>query len=454
MPAWLCRLSLAIGAEAEKVDFCFQIRPILADHCFKCHGPDEKARKGKLRLDLQESAYAIRDADRQEAAIVPFHPDRSQLCRRITATNEDDRMPPPASKLSLTDEEKALLRQWVEQGAEYKPHWAFSPVASVPVPRLTDRAAQRNEVDAFVLARLAREGVQAAPEAARETLIRRLSFDLRGLPPSLEEIDVFIADTSAGAYDHLVDKLLASPAYGEQQAALWLDLARFADTYGYQNDVERDMSPWRDWVIRAFNDNLPYDQFVTWQIAGDLLPKPTRDQLVATAFNRLHRQTNEGGSIDDEFRAEYVADRVATAGTAFLGLTLGCARCHDHKYDPVTQKDFYRMAAFFNNIDESGLYSHFTRATPSPSLLLYGKGQEARHRELQSQIQAKEAGLPALIRDARPRFESWLATREGLDERIPQTSPHAEPRDVHLQDKRPTILPLPFGRGEGRGEGS
>jgi cytochrome c553 len=414
------------ATETGKVDFSFQIRPILADHCFKCHGQDEKARKGKLRLDVPESAYAIRDAARKEAAVVPRHPERSQLCWRIAATNEDDRMPPPASKLSLTSEEKRLLKLWVEQGAEYKPHWAFSPVAETKVPRLADKSHARNAIDAFIQARLARDGIKPAAEASRETLIRRLSFDLRGLPPSLDEIDAFCADTSGDAYEHLVDKLLASPAYGEQQAALWLDLARFADTYGYQNDIDRDMSPWRDWVIRAFNQNLPYDQFITWQIAGDLLPSAMRDQLVATAFNRLHRQTNEGGSIDDEFRAEYVADRVATTGTAFLGLTLGCARCHDHKYDPVSQKNFYRMAAFFNNIDESGLYSHFTRATPSPSLLLYPEGQEAKHKALREQIQSKEAALAAMSESARPRFESWFASGQHVIA-APQPSETAPP---------------------------
>ncbi len=415
--AW-CGLLLAVfwgrwvlaAPAADPVDFCFQVRPILADRCFKCHGPDEKARKGKLRLDLKENAYAVRDAARKESAVVPFHPERSQLCWRISATNEDDRMPPVASNLSLTAEEKAVLKRWVEQGAEYKPHWAFSPVAKVPVPRVTTGSLERNPIDAFVEARLAREGLRPAPEASRETLIRRLSFDLRGLPPSLDEIDSFVSDTSPDAYEHLVDRLLASPAYGEQQAALWLDLARFADTYGYQNDVERDISPWRDWVIRVFNDNLPYDQFVTWQIAGDLLPSPTRDQALATAFNRLHRQTNEGGSVEEEFRAEYVADRVATTGTTFLGLTLGCARCHDHKYDPIGQKEFYRVAAFFNNIDESGLYSHFTHATPSPTLLLYPAGVEAKHNELLAKIRDQETTLAKLSRSAQADFDKWLAS--------------------------------------------
>jgi hypothetical protein len=457
------------NSAAEKLNFSFQVRPILADHCFKCHGPDEKARKGKLRLDLPETAYAIRQPDKQEAAIVPFHPERSQLCWRISATNEDDRMPPPASNLSLNEAERSLLQRWVAEGAQYTPHWAFIPVGTVPVPDVAVnlraahdgrpqgaqtasttqkgaallRDSQRElqpakPVDRFIQSRLAREGLRPSPEASRETLIRRLSLDLRGLPPSLEEINEFLADKSPAAYERLVERFLASPAYGEQQAAQWLDLARFADTYGYQSDVERDMSPWRDWVIRAFNQNLPYDQFITWQLGGDLLPAPTRDQLVATAFNRLHRQTNEGGSIEEEFRAEYVADRVATAGTAFLGLTLGCARCHDHKYDPVSQKDFYRLSAFFNNCDESGLYSHFTRATPSPTLLLYRDGEEARHQALQQQLQQAEAALPALAATAAERFDAWLRTESNA---IPTPQPAAAfAFEEIVSDKTPDSL--------------
>jgi hypothetical protein len=397
-------------AATNQLDFNFQVRPILADRCFKCHGPDEKARKAKLRLDLAETAYAYRDKDTGKPALVPGHPEQSEVCRRILAPdNDDDRMPPASSNLSLSSEEKEILRRWIAQGAEYKQHWAFIPVGNVPVPKLADGSQVRNPIDAFVLERLQGEGLKLTPQASRETLIRRLSFDLRGLPPTLAEIDEFLADKSPDAYDKLVDRMLASPAYGEEQASVWLDLARFADTYGYQNDVDRDMSPWRDWVIRACNENLPYDQFITWQIAGDLLPHPTRDQILATAFNRLHRQTNEGGSVEEEFRVEYVSDRVSTAGTAFLGLTLGCARCHDHKYDPITQKDFYSMSAFFDNIDESGLYSHFTRATPSPTLLLYREGEEAKHEELQTKVQSAEAGLAQVAKDAQSRFNDWLA---------------------------------------------
>ncbi|HSU54551.1 MAG TPA: DUF1549 domain-containing protein, partial [Candidatus Dormibacteraeota bacterium] len=295
----------------DKIDFNFQVRPILADRCFKCHGPDEKARKAKLRLDMPESAYSVRDTNKQTRAIVPSHPEQSELVRRITTSDDDDRMPPQASNLSLTPEEKEVLRRWVLEGGEYKTHWAFSPVRKPAVPSSVQNSQARNPIDAFVLARLEKEGLTLSPEATRETVIRRLSFDLRGLPPTLQEIDEFLTNSAPKAYEQIVDKFLASPAYGEHLANDWLDLARFADTYGYQSDVERDMSAWRDWVIRAFNSNLPYDQFILWQIAGDLLPSPTRDQIVATAFNRLHRQTNEGGSVEEEFRVEYVSDRVS-----------------------------------------------------------------------------------------------------------------------------------------------
>jgi len=406
----------------DKLDFNFQIRPILADRCFKCHGPDDKARKAKLRLDSAEGAYALRDAATRKRAIVPHHPEQSELMRRITAKDPDDRMPPLTSNLTLNSEERELLRRWIEQGAEYKLHWAFIPVAKVTVPTPLPGAHVANPIDAFVLSRLEREGLKPSPAAPRETLIRRLSFDLCGLPPTLQEIDAFLSDTSPKAYEKLVERLLASPAYGEQQANSWLDLARYADTYGYQNDVERDLSPWRDWVIRSFNDNLPYDKFIIWQLAGDLLPGPTRDQILATAFNRLHRQTNEGGSVEEEFRCEYVADRVATTGTAFLGLTLGCARCHDHKYDPIKQKDFYRMSAFFNNIDEFGLYSHFTHAMPSPTLLLYPPGVEARHKALRDQIQRKETALAKLAHAAQPGFGAWF---HSADHSVPKPIPAA-----------------------------
>jgi hypothetical protein len=280
------------------------------------------------------------------------------------------------------------------------------PVQAAEVPTLAGGTVA-NPIDAFVRARLEEAGLTPAPQASPETLIRRLAFNLTGLPPTPAEIDAFEADRSPGGYARVVARYLASPAYGERMAIDWLDLARYADTYGYQADVDRDMSPYRDWVIRAFNDNLSYDRFLTWQLAGDLLPNATTEQRIATAFNRLHRQTNEGGSIEAEFRTEYVIDRVNTFSTAMLGLTMECARCHDHKFDPITQRDYFSMFAFFNSIDESGLYSHFTSATPSPSLLLWPAEKKAQHDRVQARIAAAEAALEARSRTARPAFRAW-----------------------------------------------
>jgi hypothetical protein len=386
---------------APRIDFTSQIRPLLSDRCFRCHGPDASKRKAKLRLDVREGAFKQMNAG--WAIVKPHDPGKSELVRRIFSEDYDDMMPPADSKLSLSDEEKALLKRWVSQGADYRPHWSFAPVAVAP-PAIRDGSAATNPIDVFVRARLEQAGLSPAPPASREVLIRRLAFDLTGLPPSTADIDAFLADQSRGAYERVVDRYLALPAYGERMATDWLDLARYADTYGYQADFDRDMSAYRDWVIGAFNRNLPYDQFLTWQLAGDLLPKPTRDQRVATAFNRLHRQTNEGGSIEEEFRTEYVVDRVNTFGTAMLGLTVECARCHDHRFDPITQRDYYSLFAFFNNIDESGLYPHFTRATPSPSLLLWPAATQRRHQRLAEEIREAESKLPQIARSARPAF--------------------------------------------------
>jgi len=394
-------------AAAEKVDFNFQIRPLLSDRCFTCHGPDEKARKAKLRLDTREGLF--KQLEDGSTVVKPGSATNSELVRRIVAT-DDDQMPPEKSNLKLTDAEKELLQRWIAQGAEYKGHWAFNPVEKVSPPTPGNAKWVRNPIDAFVLTKIESEKLKPTPEATRETLIRRLALNLTGLPPTLEEIDAFLADNSPQAYERVVERYLSSPAYGERMTLDWLDLARYADTYGYQADVDRDMSPWRDWVINAFNDNLPYDDFLRWQIAGDLLPNATREQKLATAFNRLHRQTNEGGSIEEEFRAEYASDRVNTFGTAMLGLTLSCAKCHDHKYDPITQRDYYSFFAFFNNIDESGLYSHFTRATPTPTLLLWPEGKEQQHAELRKQIATAEAGLKQTERDAEKAFQAWLAS--------------------------------------------
>jgi len=388
------------------VDFTTQIRPLLSDRCFRCHGPDAGKRKAKLRLDLASGAFKALDDG--WAVVTPRRPDLSELIRRTSLpVDDEDMMPPADSHLSLSDAEKALLKRWVEEGADYKAHWSFVPVPSTASTR-------RASIDTFIEAKLSEAGLQPAPPASREAFIRRAALTLTGLPPTVAEIDAFLADTSPKAFERVVDRYLASPAYGERMALDWLDLARYADTYGYQADVDRDMSPYRDWVIRAFNDNLPYDQFLTWQLAGDLLPRPTRDQRIATAFNRLHRQTNEGGSVEEEFRTEYVVDRVNTFGTAMLGLTLECARCHDHKFDPITQRDYYALFAFFDNIDESGLYSHFTTATPTPSLLLWPSSRAAERDRLDARIAEAEKRLRTLADRARGPFEAWIAHAAAL----------------------------------------
>jgi hypothetical protein len=398
------------------VDFTTQIRPLLSDRCFRCHGPDANKRKAELRLDLPAGAFKALESG--WAVVKPGQPERSELVRRIFA-EDDDMMPPYESHLSLSDAEKALLRRWVEEGADYRPHWAFQPVRSRTPP---SAGASTNPIDGFIATRLADAGLRPAPAASRDTFIRRVALTLTGLPPTLDEIDAFLADSSPAAFERVVDRYLASPAYGERMAMDWLDLARYADTYGYQADVERDMSPYRDWVIRAFNGNLPYDQFLTWQLAGDLLPGATRDQRIATAFNRLHRQTNEGGSVEEEFRTEYVADRVNTFGTAMLGLTLECARCHDHKFDPITQRDYFSLFAFFNSIDESGLYSHFTNATPTPALLLWPAGRTEPRDRIAARMAETERHLKALAQSARTSFQKWMAGTPQL--RLPAPITH------------------------------
>lgn len=317
-------------------------------------------------------------------------------------------MPPPDSNLSLSNEEKNLLDKWIASGAAFDKHWSFKNLpAKVDVPRAGDSWA-RNEIDRFVTRKLDREGVSPKREAEKTTLLRRVTFALTGLPPTPEEIDAFLENESPTAYEDAVDRLLSSSHYGERMAVNWLDLARYADTFGYQQDKYRAVWPWRDWVVQSFNRNMPFDQFVVWQLAGDLLKNPTREQKLATAFNRLHRQTNEGGSIEEEFRTEYVVDRVDTFGAAFLGLTVGCARCHDHKYDPLPQKEYYQLFAYFNNIDESGLYSYFTSAMPTPTLDLATPDQAKRLKQLEQQLREAESRVAEVRKERQSTFHSWL----------------------------------------------
>ncbi|MCG8649910.1 MAG: DUF1549 domain-containing protein, partial [Pirellulales bacterium] len=362
------RLTLALGlalatglvpAGAEDVNFNRDIRPILSDKCTFCHGPDEATREAGLRLDLRDDAAAVLES--------------GELIERIHSDDPDMVMPPPDSKLSLTGQEKQLLKRWIEAGAPYEKHWAFELLPeSVNVPEVADDRWVKQSLDRFVLARIEAAGLSPNEQAPPLRWLRRVTMDLTGLPPTPEEIQQFQVECEAdqeAAYRKTVDRLLKSPAFGEHMAVAWLDLARYADSYGYQSDKLNTQWPYRDWVVRALNDNLSYDEFLTWQLAGDLLDNPSRDQQLATAFNRIHRLNNEGGAVFEEWRIENVADRVHTFGTAVLGLTMECCRCHDHKYDPISMRDYYSLAAFFNSIDESGVYDR-TAKVPCPSMLL------------------------------------------------------------------------------------
>lgn len=339
------------------VSYNFDIRPILSDKCFICHGPDANKRQAGLRLDIPEEAYKSLADNPGAHALVPGDPSQSQVFLRISSPDSSWRMPPAESNLFLTEREITLIQRWIEQGARYEAHWAFVPPRHHPVPEVRDKGWPRNDIDYFVLKKLEDNSMTASPEADRERLLKRVSLDITGLPPSLEMMDRFLSDDSDDAYAEIVDELLASPAYGERMAVHWMDVARFADSHGFQDDSYRSQWPWRDWVIHAFNKNMPYDQFITWQLAGDLLPDATKEQVLATAFNRNHKITEEGGVIDEEYRSMYVADRTDLLGKGLLGVTIECAQCHDHKYDPFSQKEYYSLYAFFNNIREVGIES-------------------------------------------------------------------------------------------------
>ncbi len=398
----------AVDDLPDRVDFALHVKPILSDRCFKCHGPDGAARTSDLRLDLQDTALATLPSG--VTAIVPGSPRRSEVVRRILSDDPGLVMPTPDSHLTLTDYEKAVIIRWIDQGAEWKPHWAFTPPVRPDVPApVASHWTAHNPIDRFVHATLKTRRLEPRPEASKETLVRRVTLALTGLPPTPAEIEAFVADASPDAYERLVDRLLASPAYGERMAADWLDIARFADTHGYQDDVKRDMSPWRDWVIDAFNRNMRADRFVTWQLAGDLVPDATRESRLATAFNRHHMQSQEGGIVPEEYRVEYVADRVQTFGRAFLGVTLECARCHDHKYDPVTQREYFQLYAFFNSINEAGQAPY--SGMPSPTLILPSADVERRLEALAAERQALEREMAAAADAADASFEAWVRTR-------------------------------------------
>ncbi len=461
---------ILIAAETvpTKLEFNRDIRPILSDKCFVCHGPDSAKRAAGLRLDLRDAATAERDGAR---AIVPHDSSKSEVYRRINSTDLDEQMPPPASSLKLSQAEIHLLKRWIDEGAEYQPHWSFIPPKGGVPPTTGQPAGLRNPIDSFVRARLDREGFRAATDAEKTTLIRRVSFDLIGLPPSLAEVDTFVADESPDAYERLVDRLLASPRYGERMAANWLDAARYADTNGYQTDGPRFMWRWRDWVIDAFNQNQPFDEFTIDQIAGDIIeeraknttgdsdgaksslshraelrnPATANARMIATGFNRNHRGNAEGGIIPEEFRVEYVVDRVETTSTVWLGMTFGCARCHDHKYDPINQREFYQLFAFFNQVPEPGKY--IRNGNSMPYLPAPTADQQSQLEQLQKESMAARsawlfmqntvrAGMNSLATKIRQQGEQidW-SFREGLESHIAF--------DGDQQIERPVVAPKP-----------
>jgi hypothetical protein len=392
-------LQLALGADNGAIEYNRHVRPILAENCFACHGPDSASRQAELRLDQREAAV-------EAAAIVPNKPKESEVIRRVFSEDPDEIMPPPSSHKKLTVEQKELLQRWVASGANYEPHWSFIAPVRQEAPRVQGSGFRvQNPIDAIITVRLQSEGLTMSAAADRSTLIRRVSLDLTGLPPTIDEVDEFLRDGSSNAYEKLVDRLLSSPRYGEHMARYWLDAARYGDTHGMHQDNERSLWPYRDWVIKAFNENKPFDQFTIEQLAGDLLPGATREQQVATGFNRCNVTTSEGGSIDAELRVRYTVDRVETTTTVWLGLTAGCAACHDHKFDPITQREFYQLYAFFNSIDDDP--KDLNALAPPPVLRLETAQQEAELRELLAKIETLQAEIKTTL--AKTKYDEPMA---------------------------------------------
>ena len=411
----ICILAGLSLPAAGEIDFNRDIRPILSDRCFKCHGPDASNQKSEFRLDTREKALASIDG---YAGVVPGELEESELHHRIWSEDRDEMMPPPGSKLSLSEQEKKLLDRWIREGATYDTHWSFKPIPEeIPVPEAESRVL--TPIDSFIRAGMKETGLGPNADTSHESWLRRVTFDLTGLPPTIPELDNFLTSLAEfprqadAIYEQTVDRLLKTDAYAERMTSEWLDVARYSDTYGYQVDRDRFVWPYRDWVINSFRENLPYDKFIIEQLAGDLLPDATKDQIQATTFNRLHPQKVEGGSVPEEFRIEYVADRLHTFGTAFLGLTLECSRCHDHKYDPISTKEYYELSSFFANIDEAGLYSYFTPSIPTPTLLLTTDAQDKQIAEKKKAIEEAEAAVAAVRKASKGAFATWLAERPG-----------------------------------------
>ncbi len=396
--------ALAAATAPAKITYNRDIQPILAENCFTCHGADSAARKAGLRLDHFETA--TNQLEDGAAAIVPGRPDQSEMIRRIFA-EDDDHMPPAKVNKVLTPAQKELLKKWIAAGAIYEPHWSFIPPVKAPLPKVKNTQWVKNPIDSFILARLEQEKLRPNKEADKRTLIRRVSLDLTGLPPTPEQVEAFVSDQSPDAYEKVVDRLLASPAWGEQRAHYWLDAARYGDTHGIHFDNYREMWTYRDWVIHAFNQNMPFDEFTIENLAGDLLPNATREQKIGSGFNRCNVTSNEGGLIDEEYLVLYARDRTETTGQTWLGLTVGCAVCHDHKYDPLTQKDFYSLSAFFNHTTQQAKDGNI-KATP-PVMVIPQPADDARWQRLGDEIPAVEKNIAARKDSARGAFTNWLA---------------------------------------------
>ncbi|MEM8937986.1 MAG: PSD1 and planctomycete cytochrome C domain-containing protein [Bacteroidota bacterium] len=353
----------------DSIDYSLHVKPILSDRCFACHGPDKNAIEAGLSLNSAEDAYIALGDEKDRYGLVPGDSENSEVIKRIYTEDQGLLMPPPESNLVLSDYEKELLKKWVDQGAKYKKHWAFVQPQKPKTPEIKDDNWSQNDIDKFALKKMREKGFEPSKKAKKEQVLRRTFFSITGLPPSVEQVDAFLKDGSKNALENVVDSLLGTIAYAEYMAADWMDVARYADTHGYQDDFERTMWPWRDWVIHAFDKNMPYDEFITYQLAGDLIPDATKESILATGFNRNHKITAEGGVIPEEYRIEYVEDRTNTFGTAFLGMTMECARCHDHKYDPLSQEEHFQLFSFFNSIDENGLMAN-AQEIPKPYLTI------------------------------------------------------------------------------------
>jgi len=396
----------AFAANEVEVDFNRDVRPILSENCFTCHGPDKDKRKSALRLDTKEGAYGTGKSG--ATAIVPGDLAKSELIKRISTKDEDEIMPPPGEHKKLSVEQLSILTRWIAKGAPYDKHWAFKPVQTPALPAVKNAAWPKNEIDRFILARLEKAGIKPSLEEDKVRLMRRVTLDLTGLPPSIADVDAFVNDAAPDAYSKLVDRLLASPHFGERMAVPWLDLARYADTAGYHNDSLRDMWLWRDWVVKSFNQNKPFSDFTIEQIAGDMMPGSTVDQKIATGFHRNVMTSDEGGIIPDEYLNLYVVDRVNTTGITWMGMTIGCSQCHDHKYDPTSQKEYYQMYSFFHNVPESGIDGVRDR-NPKPFMFVPSPEQQAKLDQLAKDVKEAEAKVAELNKGFDPAFKTWLA---------------------------------------------